>query len=118
MPTSNYTYSLENKYNYTYSNLGHNNYVQPTIFADDYYGYNNYNGSSYDYYDSESIINEMQYYVSIANGIRTDISKIRRYGSEYDILRNQLKRDLSDLERQITYLSNLRKSIAQRNIQY
>ncbi len=112
IPISSYSYSDSVYNNYNYSASQYSNYVQPTIFADDYYAYNN---SSSTYYNSDEIIQEMQYYISLANALRTDISKMRNYGWEYTLLRNQLKRDLSDLESQIKYLSDLRKTLAQRN---
>ena len=42
---------------------------------------------------------------------------MQKYGSEYTTLRNQLKRDLADVENQIDYLSNLRKVLT-RNSNY
>ena len=96
----------------SYSNSYYNNSnTQSTIFADDYYAYN----TSSQYYNSDDIFAEMQYYVSLANGLRTDISKMRKYWSEYRALRNQLKKDLADLDNQIKYLSKLRVALAQSN---
>jgi len=115
LPRSNNPYSLWNQYDYSRSQARYSPPVQPTIFANDYYDSRNTSNS---YYDTSSIFSEMQYYISLANGIRNDISKIRKYGSEYIALRNQLKRDLSDLENQINYLSNLRKNLAQNSRYY
>lgn len=111
IPTSSFSYSSSSYTNYGYSNNQYSNYVKPTVFADDYYSYNN----SSQYYNSDDIFAEMQYYVSLANGLRTDISKMRNYGSEYTALRNQLKRDLTDLDNQIKYLSDLRVALAKNN---
>lgn len=88
-------------------------FQQKTIFADDYYSH-----SSGYYYNTDDIVSEMQYYISIANSLRNDISKMRKYWSEYNTLRNQLKRDLSDLEDQIDYLSELRTSLTRHNTSY
>lgn len=115
IPNNNHWFSSSINNNYNTSTSYYHTSISPTIFADDYYKYNNIWNTSY---NSDDIFSEMQYYISLANGIRNDISKMRKYGSEYTALRNQLKRDLSDLENQIDYLSNLRKNIAQNNIYY
>jgi hypothetical protein len=77
IPITHYSYSNPTLNNYSYSHSQYSNNVKTTVFADDYYAYNN---SSHTYYDSDEIIQEMQYYISIANGLRNDIAKIRRYG--------------------------------------
>lgn len=112
IPTSNYSYWNTTYNNYNYTNSQYSQFIKPTIFADDYYGYNS---TSSTYYNSDDILAEMQYYVSLANGLRTDISKMRNYGSEYTDLRNQLKRDLANLDNQIKYLGDLRVALAKNN---
>lgn len=59
-------------------------------------------------YNSYDITSEMNVYISMANELRRDISKIRRYGSESQALRKQLQRDLKDINDHIRYLSKLR----------
>jgi len=102
--------------------------ISPAYYNNDRYNYSNYNNThratntSYNRYNTSynntDITKQMQYYISIANGLRNDISKIRKYGWNYLPLRKQLQADLADIEDEIKYLSELRSDITRSNRYY
>ena len=64
IPSSSYSYSSSVYDSYNSSKSLYKKSVKPTIFADDYYSYT-YSSSTN--YNTDDIIEEMNYYISLAN---------------------------------------------------